>query len=107
MRQRKKEWALPLLEATTEYVLKEQDLDKTDLNTIFNNDNPVCVEIGTGKGDFIIGMAKKFPHINFVGIEVQATVLGYAVKKCLDEKIENDLVGADQEKYQRLLERKL
>ena len=50
----------------------------------FGNNNPIHIEIGTGKGDFIIGMAKKYPGINFIGIEMYDSVLMHAVKK-LDE----------------------
>ena len=31
--------------------------------SLFNNDNPINIEIGMGKGDFIIGMAQKYPNI--------------------------------------------
>lgn len=46
-----------------------------------NKDNEVHIEIGTGKGDFIIGMAQAFPNINFIGIEKYASVLVKAVEK--------------------------
>jgi len=51
------------------------------LEPIFDNNNPICLEIGMGKGDFIINMAKKYPNINFVGVEKYATVLMQAIKK--------------------------
>lgn len=53
----------------------------TTLKPIFDNNNPICLEIGMGKGDFIINMAKKYPNINFVGVEKYATVLMQAIKK--------------------------
>ena len=40
-----------------------------NFKSLFNNDNPICLEIGMGKGDFIIGNAKRFPNINFIGVE--------------------------------------
>ncbi|MDD2238665.1 MAG: tRNA (guanosine(46)-N7)-methyltransferase TrmB [Bacilli bacterium] len=54
----------------------------------FLNNNPISIEIGTGKGDFIIEMAKKYPHINFIGIEKYDSVLVRALEK-LDEIIPN------------------
>lgn len=51
---------------------------------IFGNDNPIHIEIGMGKGKFIINMAKKYPNINFIGIEKYDSVLVKAVKQ-LDE----------------------
>ena len=53
-------------------------------NKVFNNSNPIHIEIGMGKGDFIIGMALKYSDINFIGIEMYDSVLMHAVKK-LDE----------------------
>jgi len=58
-------------------------------NPIFNNTNPICLEIGMGKGDFIINMALKYPNINFVGIEKYASVLMQAVKKIENLEIPN------------------
>lgn len=52
-------------------------------NTFVNN-NPIHLEIGTGKGDFLIGMASAFPNINFVGIEKYESVLVRALEK-IDE----------------------
>ena len=56
---------------------------------VFNNENPIHVEIGMGKGDFIIGMAKKYPNINFIGIEMYDSVIVKAVKKLQEEKLDN------------------
>ncbi len=53
---------------------------------IFNNDNPICLEIGMGKGDFVIGMAKLHPEINFIGIEQADSVLVRAIQKLESEK---------------------
>ena len=50
----------------------------------FNNDKPLHIEIGTGKGDFIIGKARMNPDINFIGIEKYESVLIRALEKCED-----------------------
>jgi len=47
----------------------------------FNNDKPLHIEIGTGKGDFIIGKALSNPDINFIGIEKYESVLIRALEK--------------------------
>lgn len=54
---------------------------KGKFNTLFNNNNPIHLEIGTGKGNFIINMAKKNPNINFIGIEKYDSVLVRALEK--------------------------
>lgn len=55
-------------------------------NTIFKNDNPIYIEIGMGKGKFIIENAKQYPNINFIGIEKQDSILARSL-----QKIENDI----------------
>lgn len=62
---------------------------KTKQANYFNNENPIHIEIGMGKGDFIIGMAKKYPNINFVGVEKYATVLEKALSKLEESKLDN------------------
>lgn len=64
-----------------DYIGKHKDL--------FNNTNPIHIEIGMGKGDFIIGMAKKYPNINFIGIEKYESVMVRAIEKLSDEKLDN------------------
>ena len=48
---------------------------------IFNNNHPIHLEIGMGKGDFIYNMALKYPQINFIGLEKYTGVLARAIKK--------------------------
>lgn len=56
---------------------------------IFGNSNPIYVEIGMGKGDFILGNAKKYPNINFIGIEKFDSILALALKKIDQEELSN------------------
>ncbi len=60
-------------------------------HTIFNNHNPIYIEIGMGKGKFIIENAKMYPNINFIGIERQDSILAKCIKK-IDEKIPNLII---------------
>ena len=50
-------------------------------NKTFKNNNKIHLEVGTGKGDFIINMALKYPNINFVGIEKYPSIILRALKK--------------------------
>ena len=52
-----------------------------DWQEIFGNDHPIRLEIGTGKGQFIIEMAKQNPDANFIGIDLFTDVLCRAVRK--------------------------
>lgn len=55
----------------------------------FGNKNPIHLEIGMGKGNFLIGMAKKYPNINFIGVERYTGVLARAINKINQEEIKN------------------
>ncbi len=69
------------------YIIKNiENLSKKEL---FNNDNPLYIEIGMGKGDFIIENALKYPNINFIGIEKYDSVIVRAVQKLVDKDIPN------------------
>ena len=54
-------------------------------NSVFNNDNPIYIEIGMGKGKFIIENAKKYPNINFIGIERQDSILVRSLQKIVED----------------------
>lgn len=63
---------------------------KGNFKKVFFNDNPIYLEIGTGKGNFIIENAKRYPNINFIGIEKYDSVLVRAIEK-IDELELNNL----------------
>lgn len=54
------------------------------LENPFDDSRELCIEIGTGKGDFIIGTARKYPNVNFIGIEKYPSVLVRALEKLED-----------------------
>ena len=62
-------------------VVKDEKLYKGKGNQIFGNTNPVHIEIGMGKGSFLLTMAEKNPEINYIGIERYSSVLLRAVEK--------------------------
>ena len=70
------------------YVIKNPESYKGKWNKVFGNDNPIEIEIGCGKGNFIINNALTYPDKNFIGIEMYDTVLMYAVNK-IDKEIPN------------------
>lgn len=73
----------------SEYIILTPENYKGKWNTLFNNNNPIHIEIGMGKGNFIIGMAKNNPNINFIGIEMYDSVIVKAVQKLEEENLEN------------------
>lgn len=56
---------------------------------LFNNQNPIHIEIGMGKGQFITNLAKQNPNINYIGIEKYSSVLIKAVNKIENEPLDN------------------
>ena len=58
----------------------------------FANKSKIMLEIGMGKGDFIIGMAEKYPDINFIGVEKYESVLVRGVQKLDTKNLDNVLV---------------
>ena len=58
-------------------------------NSLFKNNNPINIEIGMGKGNFIIKMAKKYKDINFIGIEMFDSVIVRSVQKLENDDIPN------------------
>ena len=88
MRIKKKKEAKEIIN-NSDYLIKNEVENKGKWNKVFNNNNPIYIEIGCGKGDFIIENAKRYPNINFIGIEMYDTVLMYAINKLKDEKLKN------------------
>ena len=87
MRLRNVKGAKEIIENSS-YIIKDYKSYKGNFKSIFNNNKNIHIEIGMGKGDFIIGMAKKYPNINFIGIEKFDSVIVRAIEK-LDEDIPN------------------
>jgi len=86
MRLRNNPNAKQMLEQHPTYVILEPHFYKNRFATLFNNDNPIHIEIGMGKGDFIINMAKQNPTINYIGIEKYDSVLVVALSKLLEQE---------------------
>lgn len=73
----------------SKYVILDYDKHIGCFNKLFNNDNPIHIEIGMGKGNFIIENAIRYPDINFIGIEKFDSVLVRAVEKLEELDLDN------------------
>ena len=89
MRVRNRKGATELLEANPQYVVLNPEDAKGKWHEIFGNDHPIHIEVGSGKGAFITGMAKANPEINYIGIDIQKSVLSYALDKVLEADVPN------------------
>ncbi|WP_295157654.1 tRNA (guanosine(46)-N7)-methyltransferase TrmB [uncultured Ruminococcus sp.] len=67
----------------------KDDRDLLDISGIFGNDNPVELEIGCGKGQFIRELAKREPDVNFLAVEVSSNVIVDAAETVIKEGLDN------------------
>ncbi|MFD1019090.1 tRNA (guanosine(46)-N7)-methyltransferase TrmB [Thalassobacillus hwangdonensis] len=89
MRMRHKPWADDFLKENDHIVVQEPFEHKGKWKDLFKKDQPIHIEIGSGKGQFIAGMASLHPEINFIGIELAKSVIVTAVQKVMDAEVDN------------------
>lgn len=89
MRMRKRKGAEDLLANHPQYVITKPEEAKGHWHEVFGNDHPIHIEVGSGKGRFITGMAAQNPHINYIGIDIQLSVLSHALDKVLEADLPN------------------
>lgn len=75
--------------AESEHVIPNPECYKGRWKELFKNDNPIHIEIGMGKGQFLMRQAAKNPNINFIGIEKFDSVLVRALEKRKQEELNN------------------
>lgn len=89
MRMRKKKHCSERMEKCAELWIKEAEALKGEWKNEFGNDNPIHIEIGCGKGNFVAGMAQLHPDINYVAIEKVEDVIVLAMEKVQSAQLEN------------------
>ncbi|GAA0054550.1 tRNA (guanosine(46)-N7)-methyltransferase TrmB [Streptococcus canis] len=89
MRVRKRKGAEEHLANNPHYVILNPEDAKGRWHDVFGNDHPIHIEVGSGKGGFITGMALKNPDINYIGIDIQLSVLSHALDKVLASEAPN------------------
>ena len=77
-----------VIQPQTNY-LSEDDPVKGNWYDIFENRNPIIIELGCGAGEYTIGLARLFPNINFIGIDIKGARLWKGAKIAIDEKLLN------------------
>ncbi len=75
--------------AASRWCIQEPEKAKGSWRDIFGNGNPIHIEIGMGKGQFLMRLAEKNPHINYIGIEKYSSVLLRALQKMEEAPLEN------------------
>lgn len=92
--------------ALSEYVVKDEENMKGKWHEKFGNSNPIHIEVGMGKGRFIMDMARQNPDINYIGIEKFSSVLVRAIEKQKEEQLPNLLfIRMDAEYIENVFDR--
>ena len=80
----------------SDYMVAKPEDNKNKWTEVFGNNNPIHLELGMGRGDFIINMAKSNPRVNFIGLEISEDQLVKAVQKLNNQQLPNlKLICAD------------
>ena len=74
---------------SSKYLIKNPKNYKNKWHDLFQNHNPIYLELGTGRGDFLFNMAKKYPNINFIGIEINSSQLVRATQILENSNLKN------------------
>lgn len=78
------------------YVIKNPENYKGKWQSLFGNDRPIMLELGSGRGAFIIKMALAHPNLNFIGLEIDLNQIGFAAQSIISNQLKNlKLIHAD------------
>ena len=91
---------------SSSYVVKNPEKNKGKWNEVFGNNNPIMLELGMGRGSFIINMALSHPTVNYIGLELDKNQAAYAASNikgniknlkiiCCDAKEIIDIFGKE------------
>jgi len=78
-----------LFQLQYEELVKGFDLKGNWSKNFFKNDNDIVLELGCGKGEYTIGLAKKYPDKNFIGIDIKGSRMYLGLKEARDDKMRN------------------
>ncbi|MEO4051891.1 tRNA (guanosine(46)-N7)-methyltransferase TrmB [Solibacillus sp. CAU 1738] len=104
MRLRNKPWAEEYINSHPDVIIQNPEQYKGNWSAVFGNNNPIHIEVGTGKGQFVLGMARQNPHINYIGIELFDSVIVCALERIVEAEKPTNLRllkvnGAKLEEY--------
>ena len=93
---------------SSSYVVKNPEKNKGKWSEVFGNNNPIMLELGMGRGEFIINMAKQNPRINYIGLELNESQTATAVSKIGTQNIPNlRLICADAKDIDKMFGREI
>jgi len=78
-----------VIQPTREEALNQFHLKGKWKKEIFINENPIVLELGCGKGEYSVGLAKSFPEKNFIGIDIKGARFWFGAKEAVENNINN------------------
>lgn len=58
-------------------------------NEVFKNNNPIVLELGCGKGEYSVELARRFPNVNFIGVDIKGSRFWRGAKTAIEENLPN------------------
>ncbi|MCL5247235.1 tRNA (guanosine(46)-N7)-methyltransferase TrmB [Cellulophaga sp. 20_2_10] len=78
-----------VIQPTREEIVDQTFALKGKWNTFFKNDNPIILELGCGKGEYTVGLAKQSPNKNFIGVDIKGARFWRGAKTAIEEEMNN------------------
>lgn len=78
-----------VIQPTREEIVDQTFALKGKWNTFFKNDNPIILELGCGKGEYTVGLAKQSPNKNFIGVDIKGARFWRGAKTATEENMDN------------------
>lgn len=89
MRLRNKPWAADLIAENPDMILVSPENIVGNWQSRFAKEQPIYIEVGSGKGQFITQMAQKYPDRNFIAVEIQESAIAVILQKQVELKLPN------------------
>lgn len=74
---------------SSKYLIQNPSEYQGKWSSLFNNNHPICLELGMGRGSFIIEMAKKHPNINYIGLDLDLGQTATAINNIGNAELNN------------------
>lgn len=78
-----------VFQPTREEALSGYEMKGKWRTNFFKNDNPIVLELGCGKGEYSVGMAKAFPDKNFIGVDIKGARFWFGAKEAVEKNLAN------------------
>ena len=78
-----------VFEPTLEQLQQKQFPQRGHWRDVFGNDNPIVLELGCGKGEYSVGLGRKYPEKNFIGVDVKGARIWRGAKTVDEEQMSN------------------